>query len=598
MKTSYIIKRLMPYLAKYKKLIIFDMLCAVAAAVSNIVSPMTVRYISNRIDSLTIEMLASVIIAYTLILAVASAVNFYMVHMGNVFGARVESDMRLDLFSHLQKLSYSFYAENSIGQIMARLTGDLTDCASFVHIIPEQLLVAGGTLIVSFIMLMRINIPLTLTVFAFLPLVFISTKYFNKRMRRAMKEQRVQVGEINSQIEDTLSGIRLVKSFTNENAEVDKFTKRNNLYLKIKSRTFFQLAGFQVTTGSLGGIVYIAVVALGAVFMMKGSIHAGDYAAYILCISTLWTCIRTLVGFTEQFQRGITGIERFLELMDTQPEITDIPNPKLLDNGDGSIEFKNVSFRYKGSDKNILSNISFKISQGENIALVGHSGGGKTTLINLIPRFYDVSEGEILINGENIRNLKISSIRQAIGIVQQDVYLFSGTVFENIVYGKLNSSRDEVITAAKQAGAHEFIMSLENGYDTYIGEHGVKLSGGQKQRISIARVFLKNPPILILDVRTGQNTNASAELSKTKKIIIGNHVWIGQDATLLYNTDIGDGSIVGTKSLVKGKFPNNCVIGGNPARLLKADIAWSRGYGDTDIGVIDDKYVRLTETCC
>lgn len=512
MKTSYIIKRLMPYLVKYKKLIIIDLLCAVVAAVTNVVSPMTVRYISNNIDGFTVNALIAVIVIYTAILALASAVNFYMGYMGNVFGARVESDMRLDLFSHLQELSYSFYSENSIGQIMSRLTNDLTDCTSFVHIIPEQLLVAGGTMVVSFIILMRINIPLTLTVFAFLPIIFVITKYFNKRMRSTMQEQRIQVGEINSRIEDTLSGIRLVKSFTNEDAEVEKFSKRNSRYLKIKSKTYFQLAGFQVTTGSLGGLVYIAVVALGAVFMMNGSIQAGDYAAYILCISTLWTCIRTLVGFTEHFQRGMTGVERFVELMDTAPEITDTDNPKTLADNDGSIEFKDVSFCYNGSDKKVLSNIRFKINKGENVAFVGPSGGGKTTLINLIPRFYDVSDGEILINGENIRNLKIKSIRQAIGIVQQDVYLFSGTVFENIVYGKPDASRDEVVKAAKQAGAHEFIMGLENGYDTYIGERGVKLSGGQKQRISIARVFLKNPPILILDEATSALDNESERL--------------------------------------------------------------------------------------
>lgn len=512
MKTSYIIKRLIPYLIKYKKLIIIDLLCAIIAAVTNVVSPMTVRYISNNINSLTINALAAVVVIYAVILAIASAAHFYMGHMGNVFGARVEADMRLDLFSHLQKLSYSFYSENSIGQIMARLTNDLSDCASFVHIIPEQLLVAGVTMIVYFIILMRINIPLTLMVFAFLPLIFIITKYFNKRMRATMQEQRVQVGEINSQAEDTLSGIRLVKSFTNEDAEIEKFSKRNDRYLKTKSKTFFRIAGFQVTTSSLGGVVYIAVVALGAVFMMNGSIKAGDYAAYILCISTLWTCIRTFVGFTEQFQRGITGVERFVELMDTSPEITDTANPKILADKDSSIEFKDVSFCYNGSDKKVLSNINFKINKGDNIAFAGPSGGGKTTLINLIPRFYDVSDGQILINGEDIRNLKIKSIRQAIGIVQQDVYLFSGTVFENIVYGKPYASRDEVVEAAKQAGAHEFIMSFKNGYDTYIGEHGVKLSGGQKQRISIARVFLKNPPILILDEATSALDNESERL--------------------------------------------------------------------------------------
>lgn len=512
MKTTYILKRLIPYLIQHRILIIFDILCALFIAASNVVAPMIVRYISNGTDKLTIKFIISVTAIYLAIVAVTAAANFYMVHMGNVFGARVETDMRLDLFKHLQRLSYSFYSENSIGQIMSRLTNDLTDSASFVHIVPEQLLVAGGTIIASFIILLRINIPLTLVVFAFLPFVFLSTKYFNKHMRETMKEQRVQVGSINSQIEDTLSGIRLVKSFTNEKAEIEKFSKRNNLYLKIKSKTYFQLAGFQTTTSSLGGIVYITVVALGAVFMMNGEIQSGDYAAYILYISTLWNCIRTLVNFTEQFQRGMTGIERFLELMDTRPEIIDTPNSKPLDNGDDSIEFKNVSFRYKGAERDVFNNISFRINKGENVAFVGPSGGGKTTLINLIPRFYDVSSGEILINDTDIRKLKISSIRQAIGIVQQDIYLFSGSVFENIIYGKLNASRDEVIEAAKQAGAHEFIMNLENGYDTYIGEHGVKLSGGQKQRISIARVFLKNPPILILDEATSALDNESERL--------------------------------------------------------------------------------------
>lgn len=512
MKSIYILKRLIPYLTKHRTLIIFDILCALFIAASNVVAPVIVRYISNETDNLTITLIISVAAIYIIVIALTASAHFYMIHMGNVFGARVETDMRLDLFKHLQKLSYSFYSENAIGQVMSRLTNDLTDSASFVHIVPEQLLVAVGTIIASLIVLLWINIPLTLVVFAFLPFMFFSTKYFNKHIRATMKEQRVQVGSINSQIEDTLSGIRLVKSFTNEKAEIEKFSKRNNLYLKIKSKTYFQLAGFQTTTHFLGGMVYIAVVALGAVFMINGEIQSGDYAAYILYISTLWNCIRTLANFTEQFQRGMTGVERFLELMDTRPEIIDTPNSKTLDSFDDRIEFKNVSFRYKGAERDVFSNISFKINKGENVAFVGSSGGGKTTLINLIPRFYDVSGGEILINGTDIRELKISSIRKAIGIVQQDIYLFSGSVFENIVYGRLNASRDEVIEAAKQAGAHEFIMNLENGYDTYIGEHGVKLSGGQKQRISIARVFLKNPPILILDEATSALDNESERL--------------------------------------------------------------------------------------
>ncbi len=511
MKTSYIIKRLLPYLTKHKKIIMLDILCALFMAVSNMFAPMIVRHITNA-ENLTIDLIISAAALYVAGIAGTSLAKFYMTHMGNVFGARVETDMRFDLFKHLQKLSYSFYSENSIGQIMSRLTNDLTDSASFVHIVPEQLLVAVGTIIISFIILFKINIALTLVVFGFLPIVFVITKYFNHRMRVTMKEQRVRVGEINSQAEDTLSGIRLVKSFTNEQAETDKFAERNNLYLKIKSKTFFQLAGFQTTTSTVGGVVYLSVVVLGAIFMLNGKILAGDYAAYLLSITTLWQCVGTLVNFTEQFQRGITGIERFVELMDIEPEIIDKPNPKTLTGSESSIEFKNVSFKYRDAGDYVLKNISFKISKGENVAFVGPSGGGKTTLINLIPRFYDVTDGAVLINGCDIRDLKINSVRKIIGIVQQDVYLFSGTVYENIIYGRLDATRGEVIEAAKKAGAHEFISALDNGYDSYIGEHGVKLSGGQKQRISIARVFLKNPPILILDEATSALDNESERL--------------------------------------------------------------------------------------
>lgn len=516
MKITYIIKRLAVYIKKYRRILITDLICAALATALNIISPMIVRYITNagvsETSKLTPSLILQITAVYLILCAVSAVANFYMSYRGNVMGAKVENDMRFDLFKHLQELSYSFYAENKIGQIMARLTSDLTDIAAFIHTAPEQLFISGITMIVSFVILIRINIPLTLVVFASLPLVFISTKYFNKRMRSKMKSQRVQLGEINSQIEDTLLGIRLVKSFTNEVAEINKFEGRNNRYLNIKSKTFLYLAGFQCSISSLGGILYIAVVVLGAVFIMNNRINAGDYAAYLLYISTLWASIRTLANFTEQFQRGITGIERFVEIMDTKAEITDKKYTLPLNPYDESIEFENVSFRYKGADKNVLENISFKINKGDNIAFAGPSGGGKTTLINLIPRFYDVTDGSIKLCGTDIRDLKICSIRRAIGIVQQDVYLFSGTVFDNIVYGRLDASKEEVISAAKQAGAHDFIMELENGYDTYIGEHGVKLSGGQKQRISIARVFLKNPPILILDEATSALDNESERL--------------------------------------------------------------------------------------
>lgn len=512
MKTSYVFKKLLPYIGRHKGLIAIDTFCSLIIAAANVVMPVIVRNITNAANSLTIRLICAVSAIYAAVVAATAIANFYRVHIGTLFATRVETDMRLDLFKHLQKLSHSFYSENSIGQIMSRLTNDLSGSASFIHLLPEQMIVSCVTIIISFIVLLRVNITLTLVVFAFLPVVFLSTRHFNRRIKATMKEQRVQIGKINSQAEDTLSGIRVVKSFTNEDAEILKFAEKNNAFLNIKVQTYLQFAGFLTTISALGNIVYIVVVAIGALFMMRGEIRAGDYAAYLLYIGALWQCIRTVADFTDQFQQGITGIERFAEIIDIEPEITDAQNAKPLRTGDESIEFRNVSFHYKNADKNVLSNINCKINRGENAAFVGPSGGGKTTLINLIPRFYDVSGGKILINGDDIRELKISSVRQAIGIVQQDVYLFSGTVYENIIYGRLDASREEVIEAAKQAGAHEFIMSLENGYDTYIGEHGVKLSGGQKQRISIARVFLKNPPILILDEATSSLDNESERL--------------------------------------------------------------------------------------
>lgn len=527
MKISYMVKRLLPYIKRHRRILILDIFCAVFLAVSNNVPPLAVRQISNQADAVTVELLMQVMGIYLAFTVFTSIANFYMNYMGNVFSVRVETDMRQDLFKHLQDLSYSFYSENPIGQIMSRLTNDLSDSSTFIHTVPQQLLIAGGTLVMSFCILLRINIPLTLMVFATLPLIFVGTRYFNRRMRITMKEQRVELGRINSQVEDTLAGIRVVKSFANEDAEIDKFGVRNKKYLDIKSKTYFHLAGFQCFTGTLGGVIYLAVAVLGGVFLMNHKIQAGDYAAYILYISTLWTSIRTLVSFTENFQRGMTGIERFLELMDTKPEMVNYPDARILERCGGEIEFKEVSFRYKGVDRDVLHDISLKINKGESVAFVGASGGGKTTLVNLIPRFYDVTAGEVLIDGSDIRKWELNSVRQAIGIVQQDVYLFSGTVYENILYGRLNATSDEVIAAAKQAGAHEFIQNLENGYDTYVGEHGVKLSGGQKQRISIARVFLKNPPILILDEATSALDNESErqvqesleELSKGRTVI-------------------------------------------------------------------------------
>ena len=378
MKITYIIKRLAVYMKKYRRILITDLLCAALATALNIISPMLVRYITNTSISgtskLTLSLILQITAIYLVLCAVSVAAHFYMLYRGNLMGARVENDMRFDLFKHLQELSYSFYAENKIGQIMARLTSDLTDIAAFIHTASEQLFISGIALIASFVILIRINIPLTLAVFASLPLVFVSTRYFNKRMHSKMKSQRVQLGEINSQIEDTLLGIRLVKSFTNEEAEINKFEGRNDRYLNIKSKTFLYLAGFQCSIDVLDCILYISVVVLGAFFIMNNRINAGDYTAYLLYINTLWASIQMLAGFTEQFQRGITGIERFVEIMDTKAEITDKKYTLPLNLSNGSIEFENVSFRYKGADKIMVLTKSGIEESGTHTELIDNRG--------------------------------------------------------------------------------------------------------------------------------------------------------------------------------------------------------------------------------
>lgn len=361
-------------------------------------------------------------------------------------------------------------------------------------------------------MLASFNLWLTVIIFAILPLMLICTRFFNKRMRSAFKDSRTQTGELNAAVEDSLLGVRVVKSFAGEELEQEKFKKGNLLFTAIRKRAYFAMAGFHGTTRLFDGIMYIAVVMVGGLFLIGGGITIADYTAYLLYVSTLLTSVRRIVEFSEQFQRGITGIERFVEIMDQPVEITDAPDAKVLENVKGDIEFQNVSFSYGEENEDTLSHLDLHIRAGENVALVGPSGGGKTTLCNLIPRFYEIYEGEIRIDGGDIRGYTTESLRRNIGVVQQDVYLFSGTVRENILYGQPQASEQEMIEAARLAGAHDFIMNLPEGYDTYVGERGLKLSGGQKQRISIARVFLKNPPILILDEATSALDNESERL--------------------------------------------------------------------------------------
>lgn len=516
MKMSYLIGRFIPYFKKYKWILVLDLICASLTTVCELVFPMLVRYITNAgindLASITVGLILKIGAFYLGLRIIDAAANFYMADTGHIMGAKIETDMRRDLFAHLQRLSYSYYSDHKVGQIMARITSDLFDITEFAHHCPEEFFICGLKITVSFIILCGVNIPLTVIIFATVPIIFAFVKFFNTRMRRAFKAQRNQIGEINSQVEDSLLGIRVVKSFANEEIEKGKFEDGNKKFLGTKKLGYFYMAGFQTSNRFFEGLMYLAVVVAGSLFMINGKINPADFTAYLLYVSTLLASLRTIIQFTEQFQRGMTGIERFLEIMDAPVDIEDKPNAKDLENVQGSVKFDNVSFHYHDDNTNVLTNINLDIKKGDSVALVGPSGGGKTTLCNLIPRFYDTTEGSIYIDGTDIRDVTLSSLRNSIGVVQQDVYLFSGTVYDNISYGLPGADRDAVIEAAKRAGAHEFISALPDGYDTYVGERGVKLSGGQKQRISIARVFLKNPPILILDEATSALDNESEKV--------------------------------------------------------------------------------------
>ncbi len=514
--TRYLLSRFLPYFKKYKLVLVLDLFCAMLTTVCDIVLPLIVRYLTNLgmndLAALTVRTVISVGILYLALRIIDVLANYFMQDVGHVMGAKIETDMRRDLFSHLQELSYSYYSNTKIGQLMARITSDLFDITEFAHHCPEEFFIAGIKIIVSFIILCSMDFRLTLIIFAIIPLMIFCSTRFNRRMRRAFKRSRNQLGEINSQVEDSLLGIRVVKSFANEDIEKEKFEKGNEEFLDTKKETYKYMAGFGSSTRFFDGLMYIVVVVAGALFMIGGHISAPDFVAYLLYVSTLLTSIRRIVEFTEQFQRGMTGIERFVEILDEPIEIKDASDATVLPEIKGDIDFENVSFQYSDSTDNVLTGINLKIKKGENVALVGPSGAGKTTLCNLIPRFYDVTGGSIRIDGTDIRTVTTKSLRSQIGIVQQDVYLFSGTVYDNIEYGKPGATREEIIEAARLAGAHEFISELPNGYDTFVGERGVKLSGGQKQRISIARVFLKNPPILILDEATSALDNESEHI--------------------------------------------------------------------------------------
>lgn len=516
MKTSYLIKRFIPYFKNYRRIMIFDLFCAALTAVCEVIFPLLVRYITdaaiNDIASLTVGVIAKISIFYIILRIVDVAAFYYMANRGHIMGAKIETDMRRDLFKKFQEQTFSFYSNNKVGQLMSRITSDLFDITEFAHHCPEEFFIASIKITVSFVVLCTFNVPLTLIIFAILPLMLIVCKKLNHKMREAFKKNREQTGIINAQVEDSLLGIRVVKSFANEDVERQKFEAGNQEFLSIKKLSYKYMGLFQSSTRFFDGLMYIAGVTAGSLFLINGKITPGDLTAYLLYISTLIASIRKIVEFTEQFQRGMTGIERFLEIMDSEVSIKEDENAIDLPEIEGNIELLDVDFCYDDGNKNILTKINLSVKKGDNVAIVGASGGGKTTLCNLLPRFYDVTEGKILIDGYDIKKVTTKSLRSQIGMVQQDVYLFSGSVAENIAYGKPGASFEEIQDAARLAGAEEFIEKLPQKYDTYVGERGVKLSGGQKQRISIARVFLKNPPILILDEATSALDNESEKI--------------------------------------------------------------------------------------
>jgi len=511
------IKRFLSYYKPYKILFLSDMFFALIAASISLVYPLVVRYITNDLlvnyeISAAIKSIIKLALLMVGLALLELVCNFFIAYKGHMMGAKMEYDMRNDIFEHYQKLSYNFYDNQKTGQLMTRITNDLFDITELCHHGPEDIVISIIKFVGAFVILININLPLTLIVFAFIPLMFVFAMRMKNKMNRAFRKNRERIAEINAQIEDNLSGIRVVKSFANENREINKFQDGNKRFVESKRNSYWQMATFHSGLGLFTNLINVAVIVGGALLMVNDIIVLSDLLTFLLYINNIIEPVRKLINFTEQFQSGITGFERFIEIMDIQPDIVDKKDAISLKEVKGDIDFKGVSFKYNDTKTDVFNNIDLKVEAGDYLALVGPSGVGKTTICSLIPRFYEVSTGSITLDGIDIRDIKLRSLRKNIGVVQQDVYLFAGTVLENIRYGKLEATDEEIIEAAKNANAHEFILELPDGYDTYIGQRGVKLSGGQKQRLSIARVFLKNPPILIFDEATSSLDNESEKV--------------------------------------------------------------------------------------
>ncbi len=510
------LKKMISYYQPYRRIFAADMFFAITASAVALAIPLIARYITSTIIYLDKEEVLRQTLILGLIMvgmvAVSCYCNYFISNYGHVMGAKIEYDMRREIFEHFQKLSFAFYDNQKTGALMSRITTDLFDITELMHHGPENIVISIIKICGAFVIMMCISPVLTLAAFALVPVMFVYAYFFNGKMKRAFRRNREKIAEINSQIEDNLSGIRVVKSFANEEMEKEKFQKGNQGFLNAKKNSYLYMGGYHAGLSSFSLLITIVVLAAGAIFISADRIEVTDLITFLLYINVLTEPIKTLIDFTEQFQNGYTGFERFLEIMAIEPDIADEEDAEELSNVKGMIDFDNVSFRYEEDSETVLSHIHLHVDAGEYVALVGSSGAGKSTLCSLIPRFYDVTGGAVRVDGRDIRNLQIKSLRDHIGIVQQDVYLFVGTVYDNIRYGRPNATREEVIQAAKNANAHAFIMSLPNGYETDIGQRGIKLSGGQKQRISIARVFLKNPPILIFDEATSALDNESEKV--------------------------------------------------------------------------------------
>ncbi|MGI5999458.1 MAG: ABC transporter ATP-binding protein [Candidatus Merdisoma sp.] len=501
------------YYKPYKGLLALDLLFATVGAGVTLVIPLIVRYITNQViyeeSAEAWHTIVGLSILMLGLLVLELVCNFYITYWGHMMGARMEYGMRNEIFEHYQKLSFTFYDNQKVGQLMSRVTNDLFDITELLHHGPEDILISLIKIVGALVILCRINGALTLTVACFLPFIFCFALFLNRKMKHAYRQNRVKMADINGQIEDNLSGIRVVKSFANEEIEMEKFRQGNDRFLATKRNSYLYMGTYNSVLNAMLTAVTIAVVLVGARLITTGSMQVTDLITFLLYVANFTEPVKKLINFTEQFQNGYSGYTRFREIMDIEPDIADKKDAAPLKDVKGDVEFRDVSFRYEANTDKVLDHVSLHVPAGSYVALAGSSGGGKTTLCSLIPRFYDVTSGSVCIDGRDVRDVTLKSLRENIGIVQQDVYLFAGTVMDNILYGKPDATREEVIEAAKNANAHDFIMELPEGYDTDIGQRGVKLSGGQKQRISIARVFLKNPPILIFDEATSALDNES-----------------------------------------------------------------------------------------